>query len=222
MKNLTDFIAEQLIMELSSDTYKNAYTKAKDMGDPRAEKFRDAYADALEKEDDQSDVVQEIRKWIKEDKPIIDKLKKLCGNDDLTFSIEGKKTIDGFDNPTNVKFYVGEYGKDQFLFRYFVPDRNKKDYTDFSINDYGTIHRVLNQELLRFGDSRGLTGKKFLVISARPRYSTNRRVRRWSEYYYDFDSRELRVDNRTPVGNDMPILKYVKKQLEDKLKEIGL
>ena len=67
-----------------------------------------------------------------------------------------------------------------------------------------------------------MTGKKFLVISARPRYSTNRRVQRWSEYYYDFDSGELRVDNRSSVGNDMPILKYVKKQLEDKLKEIGL
>lgn len=220
MKNLTDFIAEQLIMELSSDTYKNAYTKAKDMGDPRAEKFKDAYAKALDKEDDQSDAAQEIRKWIKEDKPIIDKIKKFCGNDDLTFTIEGKKTRDGFNNPTYVKFYVCEYGNDKFLFRYFV-ENNKENYTDKSINNFNAIDRVLYQEKLHLGDFYNLVGKKFIIISAVPRYHSGKS--RWGEYYYDFESKELKADNRGLSGlPDTPIYKYVKKQLEDKLKEIGL
>lgn len=51
MKNLTDFIAEQLIMELSSNTYRNASDKAKGRGEfDRALKFTRAELDAKIKE----------------------------------------------------------------------------------------------------------------------------------------------------------------------------
>jgi hypothetical protein len=78
MKNLTEFIKESLILELSSDAYKNAFDKAKARGDKRAEKFLDAYIRALKSEiPDGDELKDDINKWYKEDKTKYPKLNKI-------------------------------------------------------------------------------------------------------------------------------------------------
>lgn len=78
MKNLTEFIKESLILELSSDTYKNAFDKAKARGDKRTEKFLDAYTKALKSEIPDADELKDgINKWYKEDKTKYPKLNKI-------------------------------------------------------------------------------------------------------------------------------------------------
>lgn len=78
MKSLTSFIEESLILELSSDTYKKAFDKAKARGDKRAEKFLDAYANALKSEIPDTDELKDvIDKWYKEDKIKYPKIHKL-------------------------------------------------------------------------------------------------------------------------------------------------
>lgn len=72
MINLTEY----LIQEMKSDTYLAAAKKAKEIGDPRAQKFLDAYKDALDKE------FSEIEdngffKYYQEDKSAVVKLKAL-------------------------------------------------------------------------------------------------------------------------------------------------
>lgn len=78
MKSLTVFVKESLILELSSDTYKDAFDKAKARGDKRAEKFLDAYMKALKSEmPDADELKDDINKWYKEDKTKYPKLNKI-------------------------------------------------------------------------------------------------------------------------------------------------
>lgn len=78
MKTLTEFIKESLILELSSDTYKNAFDKAKARGDKRAENFLDAYTKTLKSEiPDADELKDDINKWYKEDKTKYPKLNKI-------------------------------------------------------------------------------------------------------------------------------------------------
>lgn len=71
MQNLSDY----LVLELRSETYRNAYQKAKRYGDDRAEKFKDGYIKALIQEEG-SEISKQVKEWVSDDKELIDKLKK--------------------------------------------------------------------------------------------------------------------------------------------------
>lgn len=82
MKSLIDFINEQLINEMSPETYKKAADKARQIGDPRWEKFLDAYAKELKKVDDKAGETNDkkVFKWYQEDKQFFRKLKQKYPN----------------------------------------------------------------------------------------------------------------------------------------------
>lgn len=88
MKNLSEFINEQLILELSSDTYLAAANKAKEMGDNRFEKFLAAYAKEVKKESNGDK--EKLNEYYKSDKPIFTRLNKLGQKETrLDWNIDG-------------------------------------------------------------------------------------------------------------------------------------
>ena len=78
MKNLVDYINEQLITEMSPETYKKAADKARQIGDPRWEKFLNAYVKELKKLDDLNpdNADKKVFKMYQEDKQFFRKLKQ--------------------------------------------------------------------------------------------------------------------------------------------------
>lgn len=78
MKNLVDYINEQLIVEMSPETYKKAADKARQIGDPRWEKFLNAYVKELKKLDDLNadNADKKVFKMYQEDKQFFRKLKQ--------------------------------------------------------------------------------------------------------------------------------------------------
>lgn len=82
MKSLIDFINEQLINEMSPETYKKAADKARQIGDPRWEKFLNAYVKELKKVDDKAGETNDkkVFKWYQEDKQFFRKLKQKYPN----------------------------------------------------------------------------------------------------------------------------------------------
>ena len=76
MKNLIDFLNESLVMELSSDTYKKAAEKAKQIGDvKRFKKFMQAYAKSVAAELKDTPEAK-LNSYYKEDKPVFNSIKK--------------------------------------------------------------------------------------------------------------------------------------------------
>lgn len=128
MKNLTEFIKESLILELSSETYKNAFDKAKSRGDKRAEKFLDAYAKALKSEiPDTDELKDEINKWYKEDKIKFAKLRKLgidteTDNGYIYLSHCTENGLNYIPRLKSVKSHGYTNGWSRFLKRYFDID----------------------------------------------------------------------------------------------------
>lgn len=81
MKNLIDFLNESLVMELSSDTYKKAADKAKQIGDvKRFKKFMQAYAKSVAAELKNTPEAK-LNSYYNEDKPIFTRLKKYQDTD---------------------------------------------------------------------------------------------------------------------------------------------
>ena len=78
MKNLVDYINEQLIVEMSPETYKKAADKARQIGDPRWEKFLNAYVKELKKLDDLNadGADKKVFKMYQEDKQFFRKLRQ--------------------------------------------------------------------------------------------------------------------------------------------------
>lgn len=217
MQNLSDY----LVLELKAETYRNAYQKAKKNGDDRAEKFKDAYVKAL-KQEEGSEISKQVKKWVSDDKELLNKLKNACGNDELTIKVDGGK-YNGVDNPITIKFFVCQYGNDKFFFRYFRPEEDKEDYVDKSLEDNSPVWRVLYDHgyYTQFDKLDDVMGKRFVIIQARKKYNSKSV---WSEYYYDIDDKELHTDNKDAgiPAKEMPIVKSVQKILQKKIKEIGL
>lgn len=86
MIELSKYINEQLIFELKSQTYLDAAKKAKKLGDPRAEKFLQAFKDNIDKElmnvEDPDDEDNKFNIYYNADKKSIMRLKSLDKNND--------------------------------------------------------------------------------------------------------------------------------------------
>lgn len=84
MIELSKYINEQLIFELKSQTYLDAAKKAKKLGDPRAEKFLQAFKDNIDKElmnvEDPDDEEKKFNIFYNADKKSIVRLKGLAKN----------------------------------------------------------------------------------------------------------------------------------------------
>ena len=116
MKNLSEFINEQLILELSSETYLAAANKAKELGDNRFEKFLAAYAKEVKKESNGDK--EKINEYYKSDKSIFTKLNKLGQKETrLDWNIDGYLV-------TPMLSYVNGNVKYPFLPRVFPKSMN--------------------------------------------------------------------------------------------------
>lgn len=198
MKSLNEY----LVLELKSDTYKNAFLKAKAKGDDRAGKFLDAYLKALEKETPEADeLTKKITAWAKEDKRQILKLKKFCGGDDFYFfgKALAKRDFSGLDG--NGSFYIAKKGNDKFFFRF-----NK--YLNSLLNN--ALPDSIFSKLFTDQYTKGNEDKKFVFINVfRKQYN-------WYIYFLD-DKKLMYMDseNHTEEKDTTELVKKV-------LNEIGI
>lgn len=142
MKDLSEFINEQLILELSSDTYLGAANKAKEMGDNRFQKFLAAYANQVKKESDGDK--EKLNEYYKEDKALFSRLNKI-----------GKKVtrldwdIDGY-TITPMLSYINSNVKYPFLPRVYPKDQKFPWRTDGDSNAKYFIATISKGENLAF------------------------------------------------------------------------
>lgn len=121
MKNLVDYINEQLIVEMSLETYKKAADKARQIGDPRWEKFLNAYVKELKKLDDLNadSGDKKVFKMYQEDKQFFRKLrqefpdiKRVSGgitayNEDETIKLHFETNIaNGYDYEDKTRLFL--------------------------------------------------------------------------------------------------------------------
>lgn len=149
MINLTEFI----VQEMKSDTYLAAAKRAKEIGDPRAQKFLDAYKDALDKELAEKEG-NGLYKYYKEDKSAITKLKALSDQyparisntiDNVIFDLSICSRSNAFclielcgDDKTPVFLRKSIIGDDAWK---FIMKKHKALSTDVADNDRFTLIR---------------------------------------------------------------------------------
>lgn len=149
MKNLIDFLNESLVMELSSDTYKKAADKAKQIGDvKRFKKFMQAYAKSVAAELKNTPEAK-LNSYYKEDKPIFTRLKKYQDTD--------RGDIDTIYTISSYRYFMvdNEFIGDENNYKFFPRTWNDKMTNHFG-GDYGVKNGryVAGSILLKDADAR--------------------------------------------------------------------
>lgn len=134
MINLTEY----LIQEMKAETYLNAAKKAKELGDPRAQKFMQAYRDAINKEIDKieaeeagTDEQKKLYKFYQEDRKIMRRLKSLGTK--VKGEVQGNKSDGQFMYVLNedygaMVYIAGDENKQYFFREDLVKTNSKADF----------------------------------------------------------------------------------------------
>lgn len=139
MISISEYLNEnldELVFELKNETYLNAAKKAKKLGDPRAEKFLQAFKDNIDKElmnEDPDDEEKKFNIYYNADKKSIVRLKALDRGDRGSLRNFGRGTAieiinDDLEFVANVYVASNKDGDRQIFLRQSIISQDKWDY----------------------------------------------------------------------------------------------
>ena len=173
MISISEYLNEKLdeyVFELKGETYLNAAKKAKKLGDPRAEKFLQAFKDNIDKElmnEDPDDEEKKFNIYYNADKKSIVRLKALAKNEkgDVSLRNFGRGTALEIRND-DLQFVANIYvasNKDQdrqIFLRQSIISQDKWDYVSKEFNRVAEkINDSESKKPFTFVEAFTITGK---------------------------------------------------------------
>ena len=173
MISISEYLNEKLdeyVFELKNETYLNAAKKAKKLGDPRAEKFLQAFKDNIDKElmnEDPDDEEKKFNIYYNADKKSIVRLKALAKNErgDVSLRNFGRGTALEIRND-DLQFVANIYvasNKDQdrqIFLRQSIISQDKWDYVSKEFNRVAEkINDSESKKPFTFVEAFTITGK---------------------------------------------------------------
>ena len=145
MISISEYLNEnldELVLELKSQTYLNAYKKAKKLNDPRAEKFLQAFKDNIDKElmdEDPDDEEKKFNIYYNADKKSIVRLKALDRGDRGGLRNFGRGTAieiinDDLEFVANIYVAANKDQDRQIFLRQSIISQDKWDYVSKEFN----------------------------------------------------------------------------------------
>lgn len=173
MINISKYLNENLdefVFELKSQTYLNAAKKAKKLGDPRAEKFLQAFKDNIDKElmsENPDDEEKKFNIYYNADKKSIVRLKALAKNErgDVSLRNFGRGTAleirnDDLQFVANIYVAANKDQDRQIFLRQSIISQDKWDYVSKEFNR--VAEKINNSEAKKpftFVEAFTITGK---------------------------------------------------------------